>query len=916
MRLKFDEFFLNFYISRSSGGLTNHRAKKKIVEFLVKSAIPEDSWELLPTSDSSYEKWLNGTRTFNPAVWQEIAEKYDENRFLEIVIRELNDNALVTVMDRFGIKVSTVNEIDKELFTVAIGQQLREIARGTGSAEKVVQNIYSNTESKEIFPVYKQKALAEYSKVKTNFSDELCEMKDVFICNTLSTVDSAYSRRGMPARGTVIQDATLDKIAEQSNMVALIANGGMGKSMMLRHLFAYSRRGMPARGTVIQDATLDKIAEQSNMVALIANGGMGKSMMLRHLFLESMKKYSETGVMPILVELRDFRFAGCDLLSCIVKFVSMFDPSFNDEAADKVLRAGKCQILLDGLDEIDPSDIAAFQHRLREMIKIYPMNQYVITSRECDVAKAIGFRSRLYLMPFDDRQTGDLIDKLIKDDGVKAELTRNLNEGYLNKHGEFASNPMLLTFCIMNYPSYQSFYDRPHEFYRSAYDTILSDHDMEKSPLDRVFRSADSQDDFTDVFREFCAISYVERKFSAYDTILSDHDMEKSPLDRVFRSADSQDDFTDVFREFCAISYVERKFQFNKMTFEAIFKKLKSTKQVANPRIMNKTNFLHDACATACMMYEAKSDILYIDPGFQQFLFAEYNYFAEPDEVEAMGRKLWTVPESEFNGGIAFEMLYELSDEKVEVCLDLPYFAEPDEVEAMGRKLWTVPESEFNGGIAFEMLYELSDEKVEVCLDLPYLDMIFKDKAEEESFNAFLVHGFREIKSALIDRAVIEECEQKNGIIGKYAIASKSEPKSVILSMMLKRLNMDMDNPSAMVAPMIDMETLYPEAESRAIIGEKVFDQNTQKYSLNLRKVERDKIERLEDCDFVLTDDAGKVITFGYEYKADMSQLEKRLARYMALFTLIKSDEVIKKKYERLKAYYDELVEKHRNSEF
>ena len=250
---------------------------------------------------------------------------------------------------------------------------------------------------------------------------------------------------------------------------------------------------------------------------------------------------------------------------------------------------------------------------------------------------------------------------------------------------------MLLTFCIMNYPSYQSFYDRPHEFYRSAYDTILSDHDMEKSPLDRVFRSADSQDDFTDVFREFCAISYVERKF-----------------------------------------------QFNKMTFEAIFKKLKSTKQVANPRIMNKTNFLHDACATACMMYEAKSDILYIDPGFQQFLFAEYNYFAEPDEVEAMG-----------------------------------------------RKLWTVPESEFNGGIAFEMLYELSDEKVEVCLDLPYLDMIFKDKVEEESFNAFLVHGFREIKSALIDRAVIEECEQKSGIIGKYAIASKSEPKSVILSMML-----------------------------------------------------------------------------------------------------------------------------------
>ena len=435
------------------------------------AAIPEESWGILPTSDSSYEKWLNGTRTFDPAVWHEIAEKYKEDRFLEIVIKELNDGVLVTVMDRFGIKVATVNEIDKELFIVAIGQQFHEIAKGSGSAENIVKNVYENTESKEIFPVYKQKALAEYSKVKTNFSDELCDMEEVFICNTLSTVDSAYSRRGLPARGTVIQDATLDKIAEQSNMVALIANGGMGKSMMLRHLF-----------------------------------------------VESMKKYSETGVMPILVELRDYRFAGCDLFSSIMKSVNLFDSSFNEAAADKVLRAGKCQILLDGLDEVDPSDVIGFQHKLRDMIKTYPLNQYVITSRECDVAKSIGFRSRLYLMPFDEKQTSDLIDKLIRDDD--------------------------------------------------------------------------------------------------------------------------------------------------------------------------------------------------------------------------------------------------------------------------------------------------------------------------------------------------------------------------------------------------------------AIIGEKVFDQSTQKYSLNLRKVERDKVERLEGSDFVLTDDAGKVITFGYEYKADMSQLEKRLARYMALFTLIKSDEVIKKKYERLKAYYDELVEKHRNNEF
>jgi predicted NACHT family NTPase len=281
------------------------------------------------------------------------------------------------VMDRFGIKVSNINEVDKELFVVAIGQQFHEIAKGNGSAENIVKSIYENTESRLLFPVYEKKSLAEYSKIKTNFADEECNMEDVFICNTLSSVDSAYSRKGMPARGTVIKDATLDKIAQQSNRVAIIANGGMGKSMMLRHLF-----------------------------------------------VESMKKYPETGVMPVLVELRDYRFAGSDVFSSILKSVSQFDPSFDATEADKVLRAGRCQVLMDGLDEIDPSDVPGFQHKLKAMLKEYPLNQYVITSRECDVAKSIGFSSRLYLMPFDEKQTGDLIDKLIEDEKTKDEIIK------------------------------------------------------------------------------------------------------------------------------------------------------------------------------------------------------------------------------------------------------------------------------------------------------------------------------------------------------------------------------------------------------------------------------------------------------------------------------------------------------------
>ena len=87
-------------------------------------------------------------------------------------------------------------------------------------------------------------------------------------------------------------------------------------------------------------------------------------------------------------------------------------------------------------------------------------------------------------------------------------------------------------------------------------------------------------------------------------------------------------------------------------------------------------NFVHDACATACMMYEEEYKILYVDPGFQEYLFAEYNYYAEPEEMIEFGKTLWNVPEGEFEGGNAFGMLCEYSKDKVESTYFIPYLNE------------------------------------------------------------------------------------------------------------------------------------------------------------------------------------------------------------------------------------------------
>ena len=47
-------------------------------------------------------------------------------------------------------------------------------------------------------------------------------------------------------------------------------------------------------------------------------------------------------------------------MSFIVKTVSDKDHGFNAEVAHKLFLSGRCQLLLDGFDEIDPSDIDSF----------------------------------------------------------------------------------------------------------------------------------------------------------------------------------------------------------------------------------------------------------------------------------------------------------------------------------------------------------------------------------------------------------------------------------------------------------------------------------------------------------------------------------------------------------------------------
>lgn len=378
--MKYTEFFSKFYMGRSAGGILGYKSKEKIPEYFMKAALSDDCYDRLPTSSSSYGKWFEGTRSPESMIWNLIVSHFNEDVFINKIARDLNDSVLRNIIISFNVELCEGETPDKRLFAYALAKQFYAIANGNGSADDVVERFYKPDAHIISFPEYADRTKSKYEKAQTPFSDgEEHLLEDVYVCNILS-----------------------GRLAATKN----------------RHSRTQEKN--------ILNVNLDLISEYSKKVILVANGGMGKSMMLQHLFLQSIHKHQRTGLLPIMIELRDFSGNNDLFNDYIVKTAGIFDRSLTGKKLEELMLSGKCQILMDGADEIDPSDVNAFQRQIAELADRYPYNQYVVASRECDIIKAIKGFSKLYLRPFNREQSSALINNLLadcEDENIKNEIT-------------------------------------------------------------------------------------------------------------------------------------------------------------------------------------------------------------------------------------------------------------------------------------------------------------------------------------------------------------------------------------------------------------------------------------------------------------------------------------------------------------
>lgn len=276
------------------------------------------------------------------------------------------------------------------------------------------------------------------------------------------------------------------------------------------------RERPPFTKTLIVEANIKKLADISRFIFITGAGGLGKSMMMRHLLINTIDNYETFKLIPVFIPLKDFDDTSGKLFEYIYSKIADFGGEITKEDFNSALLMGRCLLLFDGLDEIGMNNIGFFERELGPFTDKYSENYYVISSRPYQSFVSFERFCVLRLLPFSIEQSLHLVDNLDfrpDDPSIKTKFRDELRKRLYRTHRAFTENPLLLTIMLMTFEMFAEVPSQMHIFYREAFNALSRTHDASKGAYKRELKSKLSVDAFADVFAEICFRTYRDEKF-------------------------------------------------------------------------------------------------------------------------------------------------------------------------------------------------------------------------------------------------------------------------------------------------------------------------------------------------------------------------------------------------------------------
>ena len=264
---------------------------------------------------------------------------------------------------------------------------------------------------------------------------------------------------------------------------------------------------------VIETSNAQNILDISNKLIVTGTGGIGKSLLLKHIFLHT----AQYGYyIPVLMELRKFnQLDGKEISLYETIYQNLFDNGFrlDKKYFSYSLDAGGYVILLDGFDEINRDKAQKVFEQIESFSQRYSKNHFVVSSRPSDRFMGWNDFHELSLCNLTKKQALNLIQKIDFDEAVKKPFSDALDTELFNTYESFASNPLLLTIMLLTFSNHATLPRNLNDFYDQAFATLFNGHDATKDYFVRDIRSGLSCEEFKKVFAHICIRSYFAEDF-------------------------------------------------------------------------------------------------------------------------------------------------------------------------------------------------------------------------------------------------------------------------------------------------------------------------------------------------------------------------------------------------------------------
>lgn len=483
------------------------------------------------------------------------------------------------------------------------------------------------------------------------------------------------------------------------------------------------------RVKTFENATEESLSKCSNFIIISGTGGLGKSMMMRHLLLNSVSHYKPGNRIPIFIQLKDFSDKYESLAAFIYEKFGDLGARIDFQKFTEMLTQGKCLLLFDGLDEINSAVRKLFEQSLERFADRYTDNMFIISSRPSFGLSAFSRFTVLELQPFSKQQSLELINRLEfrpDEPSIKENFKKQLNETLWNSHRQFAENPLLLTIMLMTFEEFAEVPSKMHIFYHEAYVTLSQRHDAMKAAFKRTIRMGISADRFADYFAEFCARTYCDQKYELSEIEFEKYFNELNEKQKDFSNKTAEDFIYDLTNNMCLMFYESQKYHFIHRSFQEYFCAVYFSKQKDK-----NLERIGDMFENRSMSYSDRTfDMLYdmIPERVEEYIFRPYleKLFKKCDEEDGY----WTflkelyptiyydhgeVDDSADNEPNSYIYNFIICEKHLAGCIESSVF--PFEEEFVGREYvylddeWNDPEGDYAGGLI---------DKDEVSLDYKY----------------------------------------------------------------------------------------------------------------------------------------------------------------------------------------------------